>query len=61
MTPLELDGEFLSETGMAPRGVVPAFDELEDRNARPGLRRKRRGSSSSHSRVAKKLAHIVLS
>jgi hypothetical protein len=29
MTPLELDGRDLPETGVTPGWVVPAFDELE--------------------------------
>src|SRR5512134_662962 len=40
MTPLELDRRDASETRMAARWVVPALDELEDRHARLGLRRK---------------------
>jgi len=37
MTPLELDWPDAAKTGVTPRLVVPAFDELEDRHARLGL------------------------
>src|SRR5918994_5529617 len=37
MTPLELDRRDAAESLVTPDGVVPAFDELEDRHARLGL------------------------
>jgi hypothetical protein len=41
--------------------VVPALDEVEDREFRLLCVRKRCLSSNSHSRVALKLSHIALS
>src|SRR5229473_777134 len=40
MTPLELDRRDAAESLVTADRVVPAFDELEDRHARLGLRRK---------------------
>ena len=46
---------------MAPGGIIPALDELEDDHAASGLVCNLRRSNSSRSSVAMKLSHMALS
>jgi len=60
MPSLEFDRREVLNRGVAPARVVPTFDELEHRHLRFGLCNFVR-SSSSHSKVAKKLSASALS
>ena len=54
------DRRQIVQAGMPPVRVVPAFDEVEDGHPGLDLGREAPASSSSHSRVAKKLSQRAL-